>query len=95
MDIAQRNTIDWHLSTSDTLILKGIAICGMLCWHLFYCPNPVGEEFSFITKWFGIMGDVCVSAFLFVSGYGLTIKYASWSANRGGAMYGVYNSQNC
>lgn len=76
MDLKQRNTIDWNLSITDTLVLKGIAICGMLCWHLFYCPNPVGKEFSALAKWFGIMGDVCVSAFLFASGYGLTKQFA-------------------
>lgn len=81
----KRNSIDWRLTSTDTLVLKGIAICGMLCWHLFYCPNPVGESFSFLTKWFGIMGDVCVSAFLFASGYGLSIQYTKFaSANRGG-----------
>ena len=77
MALNQKNTIDWHLSASDTRVLKGVAICCMLCWHLFYCPNQFGEEFSELTKWFGLMGDVCVSVFLFVSGYGLTIQFGN------------------
>lgn len=75
MELKQRNTIDTRLSKTDTAVLKGIAICGMLCWHLFYCPNPCGVQFGVFTHWIGIMGDVCVSAFLFASGYGLSSQF--------------------
>ena len=75
INLTKRNSIDFCLSKEDTAILKGIAICGMLCWHLFHCPNPIGVEFSAFTKWIGLMGDVCVSVFLFVSGLGLSISY--------------------
>lgn len=60
-----------ELSKEDSLVIKGIAICLMFCWHLFYCPNPVGLEFGSITRAVGVIGDTCVSMFLFVSGYGL------------------------
>lgn len=64
-------SIDYRITKDDTLCLKGLAICGMLCWHLFFCPNPLGVEFSPFAKFIGIIGDVCVSVFLFASGYGL------------------------
>lgn len=63
--------IDCKITKNDTLCLKGIAICGMLSWHLFFCSNPLGVEFSQIARFLGIIGDVCVSVFLFTSGYGL------------------------
>ena len=63
---------NYSLSKEDSGILKGIAICGMLCWHLFYCDNPVGRQFSEFTRFIGMAGDVCVSIFLFVSGYGMS-----------------------
>lgn len=47
----------------------------MLCWHLFYCANPEGVEFNSFTRWIGMLGDVCVSLFLFLSGYGLSVSY--------------------
>lgn len=64
-----------ELTKTDSLAIKGIAICLMLCWHLFYCPNPVGIEFGDITKAVGIVGDTCVSMFVFISGYGLSKAY--------------------
>lgn len=75
MELKQRNNIDSNLTNTDTAALKGIAICGMLCWHLFYCPNPCGVQFGAFTHWVGLMGDVCVSAFLFASGYGLAKQF--------------------
>ena len=64
--------INYFLTKEDTSILKGFAICGMLCWHLFYGGNPVGRQFSELTRFIGIVGDVCVSLFLFISGYGMS-----------------------
>ena len=84
MELKQRNTIDTRLSKTDIAVLKGIAICGMLCWHLFYCPNPCGVQFGTITHWIGIMGDVCVSAFLFASGYGLSSQFDRYQLANGG-----------
>lgn len=80
MGIKTRNTYN-ALSLNDILILKGIAICGMLCWHLFFCPNPLNVEFSAFTKYVGMIGDFCVSAFLFASGYGLTVTFSKLENN--------------
>lgn len=63
------------LDIQDTLFLKGLAICGMLMWHIAKCPNSQGIEYAPIYRYLGSLGDVCVSVFLFISGYGLTIGY--------------------
>lgn len=63
------------IDIQDTLFLKGLGICGMLMWHIFWCPNSQGIEYLPIYRYLGSIGDVCVSIFLFISGYGLTIGY--------------------
>jgi len=63
------------IDIQDTLFLKGLGICGMLMWHIFWCPNSHGIEYTSIYRYLGSIGDVCVSIFLFISGYGLTIGY--------------------
>ena len=58
------------LTLHDTSVLKGIAICAMLWHHLFY-ENP---EYGYVVWHFAMLGKVCVSIFLLLSGYGLTIQ---------------------
>ena len=66
----------FSLSKDDTLILKGIAICAMLCHHLFTCvPQSVDVSFGMISLQLGNVGKMCVALFLFLSGYGLSIQY--------------------
>jgi peptidoglycan/LPS O-acetylase OafA/YrhL len=74
----------YSLTKEDSSILKGFAICGMLCWHLFYCDNPVGRQFSEFTRFIGMVGDVCVSLFLFVSGYGMSYTMLKADQTGGG-----------
>lgn len=63
------------LTRQDTAVLKGIAICAMLCHHLYGYP-PVGvEPYSGLLAWLGVLGKVCVALFLFCSGYGLAANY--------------------
>ena len=69
--ILTQKTLDFRLSLDETLIIKGIAICLMLWHHLFY-QHPEYGSFVFQSALFG---KVCVSLFLFVSGYGLTVQY--------------------
>lgn len=83
-----KNHIDFNLTKTDTAVLKGIAICGMLCWHLFFCQNPLSIEYSGITRWIAILGDVCVSIFLFCSGYGLCCGYNNLNINIIGCEWG-------
>lgn len=64
------NKYDFSLSQNDSLILKGFAICAMLCHHLFSFP-----EYSGVVSALAGIGKICVSIFLFISAYGLTIQY--------------------
>jgi len=76
------------LSKEDTLRLKGIAICGMLCWHVFFCENPLGVVFPSFIRFIGIIGDSCVSIFLYLSGYGLAISFCKYDRSIiGGVKY--------
>ena len=66
------------LTKTDSLVLKGIAICAMLCHHLFTCvPKTVGMDFSGMPLFLGQIGKSCVALFIFLSGYGLSIGYDS------------------
>jgi len=64
--------INYALSLSDTLIIKGVAICFMLWHHLFYMYSEYGEWVQNTA----LLAKVCVAMFLFVSAYGLTIQYS-------------------
>lgn len=65
-------SVDFRISPNETNIIKGIAICAMLFHHLFFETDVYG----FFTQQVAIICKVCVSMFLFVSGYGLTIQYS-------------------
>lgn len=67
-----KETIDFRLSLNETNIIKGIAICAMLFHHLFYETSAYGT----FTQQFAIVCKVCVSMFLFISGYGMAIQYS-------------------
>ena len=60
-----------ELTLKDTQILKGLGICLMLWHHLFWQMPDYGA----VTQSVGIIGKVCVSLFLFLSGYGLSVQY--------------------
>ncbi|MCQ2351332.1 MAG: acyltransferase family protein [Paludibacteraceae bacterium] len=67
-----------ELSKDQSLVLKCVAICAMLCHHVFcFPPSIVDSHFSWLTLQIGEIGKVCVSIFLFVSGYGLYKQYNS------------------
>lgn len=78
-----KKSLNLTISLRDTNVFKGIAICGMLMWHIFYCNNPYGIEYSSFVRFVGAIGDFCVSAFLLVSGYGLTVQYESCQDEKG------------
>lgn len=71
-----------ELKLKDTLILKGIAICCMLWHHLFL--NTI--EYGIWANNLAVLGKICVSIFLFISGYGLTkqfsVKYSNLTVKR-------------
>lgn len=70
----------FSLSKQDTNFLKGIAICAMLCHHLYGCPISGVEPYTGIFSWLGFFGKICVALFLFCSGYGLSAGYKSISS---------------
>ena len=65
----------FNLSLSDTSVMKGIAIIAMLCHHTFTCRPEFEASYPEFLTTLGILGKVCVSMFLFCSGYGLVAQY--------------------
>lgn len=63
------------LSKQDTTIIKGMAICAMMLHHLYYSIPEWAEPYEGVLLWLGELGKVCVSMFLFCSGYGLSVQY--------------------
>ena len=78
----------FSLSLHDTSVLKGIAICAMLCHHLFYKSPGTG----YFVWHLAMLGKVCVSIFLLLSGYGLTIQMKKLVTNSCGDIRGGANS---
>lgn len=78
------NNVNFNLSIQDTNVLKGLALCFLLCHHLFYShrePDAVNyfSDVCIHGNWllarFGNgFGKLCVALFVFLSGYGLTIS---------------------
>lgn len=74
----------FELTTTDTLILKGIAILAMLVHHVYGCAPEtlILQPYSGILGFLGNVGKVCVSIFLFCSGYGLAKQFEQYSLNK-------------
>lgn len=63
------------LSLDDTQVLKGMALVLLLCHHCLYKGEGYDDFFVCgypVFKYFGMFGNLCVSIFVFLSGYGLT-----------------------
>lgn len=67
-----REPVDFRISLAETNTIKGFAICAMLFHHLFFET----EAYGLFTQHVALICKVCVSMFLFLSGYGLSIQYA-------------------
>ena len=66
------------LSRNNTSVMKGIAICGMLLLHLYTTSFTESVDSpNRLLFLLGSLGQVCVSIFLFCSGYGLSVQYRS------------------
>jgi len=72
-----KEPVDFRISPNETNIIKGVAICAMLFHHLFYATNAYGD----FTQQLAIICKVCVSMFLFVSGYGMAVQYSKIHSN--------------
>lgn len=73
-----------NFSINDTYMIKGIAILCLLCHHLFagiLIPPIIWDSTSKITI-IATLSKVCVSIFLFLSGYGLNISYSNRKTNK-------------
>ena len=73
------------LTKDDSLVLKGIALLFLLTHHLFYQNDGLYNDVllwkdHFLVQEIGIMSKVCVSLFVFLSGYGLAVS----AMNNGG-----------
>ncbi len=67
-----------EINIKDTAVFKGIAISLMLWHHLFYTTL----EYGVLSNYIGVFGKVCVSFFLFLSGYGLAKQYNRYPSNK-------------
>lgn len=63
--------IDYRISLNETNVLKAIAVCAMLWHHLFF-QNP---EYGTIAFKLALMGEICITLFVFLSGYGMAVQY--------------------
>jgi hypothetical protein len=90
------------LSKSHSEIIKGIAILLMIFHHLFRFPDRVPESFPIhflvpgapIEYQIGVFGKICITLFLFVTGYGLgtrcnKLTFKEWG-RRIGSFYMIY-----
>lgn len=65
------------LSKTDIDVLKGIALLLLLCHHCFWKGEPYDDIVVFgvpVIEKFSVFCKLCVSVFVFLSGYGLTAK---------------------
>ncbi|SMB51009.1 Acyltransferase 3 [Serratia proteamaculans] len=71
-----------EISINKSNYLKGIAIILMLIHHLFAYPSRISPDIPVyhmvnsvdIEMFVGLFGNICVSMFLFLSGYGFSLK---------------------
>ncbi len=72
-----KNNLRLDLSTSESNVLKGLALLFLLIHHLFYIRNGKFDDIEIsngkgIVNMIGLACKVCVPMFVFLSGYGLT-----------------------
>ncbi|MDO4924993.1 MAG: hypothetical protein Q3980_04965 [Turicibacter sp.] len=79
----------FELTLNETKVIKGVAILLMLIHHFFSFPDWInsGNEFigipfleSTIEFYIGTFGKMCVTIFLFLTGYGLFYSYQKKNA---------------
>lgn len=66
----------FKLSLNDTQVLKGVALLLLLCHHCWYTGEGFDDVFVFgkpVFQQIGVFCKLCVSLFVFLSGYGLTV----------------------
>lgn len=73
-----KSITDYHLNFNDTNVVKGFAICAMLCHHLFLEHGDFGPFINQIA----LVGKTCVAFFVFVSGYGMAVQFEQIKQNK-------------
>lgn len=68
---------------NNTLAAKAVGIIFMLSHHLFSASQLEIWKLDISDEWiqFSAAGKLCVGIFIFLSGYGLTLKYELMIAN--------------
>jgi hypothetical protein len=93
--------MDSFLTKDDVKLLKGLAIVLMFMLHLWAFPERiVGGELKHLFRIFnqssivylGYFGDICVSMFYFLGGYGLYKKYCNKPFDIIEQICGIYKS---
>lgn len=72
------NNNDFSLTLRDTNILKGVGLLLLLAHHLFYEQTGLYDDVHlvkdhYVVQDIGVWCKLCVSIFVFLSGYGLTV----------------------
>lgn len=75
---------EFSFNKEKSMILKGVAIILMIIHHLFAFPDRIVPPSYYISipilgnniaYYLGVFGRICVAIYLFISGYGLYLKY--------------------
>lgn len=80
----------FFVQKEDSLVIKGIAIIGMMMLHFWGNPSWILPEMMyrgfFLPNWIfeilGRFGNVCVSLFAFLTGYSIFILADKWKSRR-------------
>lgn len=75
---------EFNFNKEKSTIIKGIAIILMIVHHLFAFPDRIQTPSYYLSMpilnnniayYIGVFGRICVAIYLFISGYGLYLKY--------------------
>ena len=70
--------VDYRITLGETWIIKAVAIIAMLVHHLFLDHPEFGDSIVRI----GLAGKVCITLFVFLSGYGMAASFPKMGSKR-------------
>jgi len=65
--------VDYRIYPTETLTIKAFAIIAMLVHHLFWLHSEYGQILCYLAN----AGKVCITIFVFLSGYGMAMIFPS------------------
>lgn len=77
-NIEQTSVVDYRITLGETWIIKAVAIIAMLVHHLFLDHPEFGDSIVRI----GLAGKVCITLFVFLSGYGMAASFPKMGSKR-------------